>query len=352
MIPFYLLLGIPTVLCGFAYSKNRMRINNKIPLFVFFSIFIIMLSLRSVTCGIDLTVYRIKFETMKMPPLKSLLDFSLIEPGFDLYMAVCKSLCDDFQFFLAASAIASILPIMFLYVKESEHSLVSISLFVGIAPFTMFFSGLRQSIAMGMGAICYFCCKKNRFLLFLLFVFLAFLFHQSAIILLLMYPLMHIKLSRKYMVVVLILFVICLVFNDKIFEFLLSVSDRYESRYTISNTYSYKYLVLLLMLLFYAFLIPDDSTEIIPLRNLLLLSLMIQCLALVNNVAMRLNYYYLIFIPILIPKVIDGAKAENKKTAKLSECVFVIFFIAWFFKEAYFGANLLHAFPYTPFWKI
>ena len=79
---------------------------------------------------------------------------------------------------------------------------------------------------------------------------------------------------------------------------------------------------------------------------------MIQCLALVNNVAMRLNYYYLIFIPILIPKVIDGAKAENKKTAKLSECVFVIFFIAWFFKEAYFGANLLHAFPYTPFWKI
>ena len=75
-----------------------------------------------------------------------------------------------------------------------------------------------------------------------------------------------------------------------------------------------------------------------------------QSFASVNSVAMRLNYYYLIFIPLLIPKVADGARTELRQLARVSTVVFVCFFFFWFFKEAYTGADILQVFPYVPFW--
>ena len=352
MGPYYLLIGLPMLLSGMRYRDNNRIFNKRFPLFMFFVIFLVMLSLRSVECGTDLLTYRNKFQYAQVISLKSLFDLSLSEPGFSLFISFNKLLSESFQFFLFSCAIVSVVPIMAVYLKETNHNILSIALFVSVAPFTMFFSGLRQSIAIGIGAICYSFCKKDKFVPFLLFVFLAFLFHQSAIILLLMYPLTHVKITKKRIVPIIVLYAICMRFNKEIFSFLLGLNPKYESRYVISETGSYTFLILLLLLTIYSFIIlRDDADEVVESRNLLVLSLFLQCFAPVNTVAMRLNYYYLIFIPIIIPQIIDHCKNRYRNVANFSLVVFIVFFILWFFKEAYTGADVMHAFPYIPFWE-
>lgn len=352
MIPYYLLIGIPMLLSLLNYGENNRILNKRFPLLVFFTGFIILLSLRSVNCGVDLVNYRDKFQMTGVISFKSLFDLSLIEPGYKWFASVCKMIGINFQVFLFLCALISVVPIMLLYLKETNHNLVTMALFITIAPFSLFFSGLRQSIAIALGVVGYMMCKKNKLILFLLVAFLAYLFHQSAIILLFMYPLTHIKITKKWILPIAVLYVVFMIFNKQIFEFLLGFNQKYENRYTVSETGSYTFLLLLLMMTIYAFvMLKDDATEVFGLRNLMVLALFIQCFAPFNIVAMRVNYYYLIFIPIAIPKIIDNCKSCYKQVAVISSFVFVSFFVFWFFKEAYTGEDFLQIFPYIPFWE-
>lgn len=352
MLPYYLLILLPMLLTLVPYSENKKILNKRFPLLLFFVAFIILLSLRDVTCGVDLVTYRYKFNHPKTINFLSLFDFSITEPGFLLFTAFCKKTTNSFQFYLFLCAVLSLAPITVLYLKETNHNLLTIALFVGVAPFSMFFSGLRQSIAMGIGAICYFCCKEKKPVSFLLLAFLAYLFHQSAVVILLMYPLIHLRITKKWIPMVALLVAVCFVFRNQIFGLALQFSDKYESRYVISDTGSNTFLILLLLLTIYSFLMLKDSEfESFDLRNILVFTLILQSFALSNTVAMRLNYYYLIFIPLLIPKVIDCARTELRQVARVSSAVFACFFFFWFFKEAYTGSDILHVFPYVPFWR-
>ena len=351
MLPYFFLIGFPLLLSLGSYGDDRRLFSKKVPLLVFFLILIALLSMRNVTCGVDLITYRYKFNHPGSLTLSSLFDFSQTEPGFRLLSAVCKRTFNNFQIFLLVCALLSMIPIMVLYLKESNHSILTIALFVGLAPFSMFFSGLRQSIAIGIGAICYFYCKEKKPISFLILVFTAYLFHQSAVILLFMYPLMHVRITKKWTIPLAALLAVCFVYRVRIFGAMLSVNDRYENIYTISRTGSYTYLFLLLLLTIYSFVMLKDSEfDSFELRNILVFTLIMQSFASVNSVAMRLNYYYLIFIPLLIPKVADGARTELRQLARVSTVVFVCFFFFWFFKEAYTGADILQVFPYVPFW--
>lgn len=351
MFPYFFLIGFPMLLSLVPYHDDRKIFNKQFPLFMFFVILIILLSLRNVTCGVDLLTYRYKFHHPESIRVLSLFDFSITESGFLLFTAICKQTTNSFQFYLFICALLSLVPIMVLYLKESQHALLTIALFVGLAPFSMYFSGLRQSIAMGIGVICYFLCKYKKTASFLIMVYVACLFHQSAFILLLMYPLLHLRITKKLLPLVICVFAICFVFRNQIFGYALQFNDRYESRYVIAQTGSYMFLLLLLMLTIYSFvMLKDQEFYDFGLRNILVFTLILQIFAMSNSVAMRLNYYYLIFIPLLIPKVVDSARTELRYVARVSTIVFVSFFVFWFFKDAYTGTDILQVFPYVPFW--
>ena len=352
MFPYYFLIGVPMLLSLASYSDDRRVVNKKFPLLVFFLLFILLLSLRNVSCGVDLLTYRRKFNHPGRVSVWSLFDFSITEPGFLLFTAIIKETTNSFRVYLILCALLSVVPIMVLYLKETNHNLLTIALFVGVAPFSMFFSGLRQSIAMGIGALCYFCCKEKKPVSFLILVFVAFLIHQSAVILLFMYPLMRLRITKKWIPLVVAVVAVCFVFRKQIFGFALHFSDKYESRYVISETGSYTFLILLLVLTIYSFvMLKDSEMESFGLRNLLVFMLLLQCFAPANTVAMRLNYYYLIFIPILIPQVIDHTRIRYRQVAAVSIVVFFGFFTFWFFREAYSGTDFLHVFPYVSLWR-
>ena len=107
--------------------------------------------------------------------------------------------------------------------------------------------------------------------------------------------------------------------------------------------------------LIFSFVLPENDMmdkEKIGLRNLLFLRTILQIFAGINSVAMRLNYYYLIFIPLLIPRVINNVSEKNRKPAYFSYLIMVGFFTFWYFYRAYTTADILRVYPYYPMWSI
>ncbi|MBQ9151954.1 MAG: hypothetical protein IJX72_06865, partial [Clostridia bacterium] len=61
----------------------------------------------------------------------------------------------------------------------------------------------------------------------------------------------------------------------------------------------------------------------------------------------RVNYYFLLFIPVLIPKIARRSKYTWEPMARLSVAVMIAFFTFWFFLQAHTGADKLNVFPYV-----
>jgi hypothetical protein len=66
---------------------------------------------------------------------------------------------------------------------------------------------------------------------------------------------------------------------------------------------------------------------------------------------MRMNYYYIIFIPLLMPRIISCRSHRYSRVAILARHVMVIFFLAYFFITALGSGVNLRVFPYHFFWE-
>ena len=85
-------------------------------------------------------------------------------------------------------------------------------------------------------------------------------------------------------------------------------------------------------------------------RNFLLLSLMIQLFAPLNVLAMRMNYYYIIFIPLLLPRIIQCSSVKYRSIAAAGRNAMLAFFFVYFFLTAKTGGRL-HTIPYHFYWE-
>jgi hypothetical protein len=85
-------------------------------------------------------------------------------------------------------------------------------------------------------------------------------------------------------------------------------------------------------------------------RHFLLLVLVLQMFAPLHELAMRMNYYYIIFIPLLIPKIVACRSKRWNQVAIAARHIMVIFFALYFFYSASRG-GALHVFPYHFFWE-
>jgi hypothetical protein len=132
--------------------------------------------------------------------------------------------------------------------------------------------------------------------------------------------------------------------------------EKYDGETT--ETGAYAMLILFAIFTVFAYVLPDEKLmdkETLGQRNLLLMALMLQCFAPVHVLAMRLNYYFIIFIPVLIPKILKYHKRSLKKLTIASQVVMIGFFVLYYLINTYesckTGISDLNTYPYIPFWK-
>ena len=167
------------------------------------------------------------------------------------------------------------------------------------------------------------------------------------------YPMCHIRLMKRSLFIVVPVMVLIFAFNRQFFGFLRGVIQDYGS---IGNRESNSFTMLFLLIAFsvFSYAIPDGDqldADAIGLRNFLLMTTAIQMFVPLNFLVMRMAYYYLIFMPITVPKMIQASSVRWRQVAVAAHVVILLFFTLHFFLFAP-GANTLNIFPYRFFWEM
>lgn len=350
MLAYYLLLGVPllsAVLFRLSGRKTLARKRVNPTLIVFFSIFFLLIALRNYRIGSDTLGYKLEFERIGGLGLNNLFVGAEREFGFLVLTKLISFISPSFRLYLIVMSLLTVVPLAWYYQEESEYPLLTIALFVAVAPFSMYFSGVRQILAMSLGVIAWRMAKNRKLIWFLVIVFLAVMFHMSAFVLLLMYPLYRVRITSRWLFLVVPAIALIYIFNKPIFNFL--AGFLWKDYSGIESTGAFTVLMLLILFAVYSYVVPQAALldgDTIALRNLLLFSIALQCFAPIHPLAMRLNYYYLLFIPILIPKIAVRSKPGLRKLVTVSVLVMMVGFAAYFIYNGYNGKDVLRIFPY------
>ena len=358
MTPYYLLIILPATVWLFSQkyqiaSSDRILLQKKRGgIGTFMLIFLIMLMLRGILCGADTPSYIRIFNEYNNYSLLELLVNYENEYGYKVLNKLIGLSTDNAQWVFVITSLMCVLPLWYFYKNESENPMLTIALFLTVAPFTMYFSGVRQAIAMGLGVVCWYVSKRKRLVWFILLVLLAMQFHTSAFMLFFMYPIYHARITKKWLWFVVPCIIMVYVFRAPIFNFL--VEFLWDEYVVASDLDAFMILILLVIFAVYSYIIPNEDEldqDTIALRNFLLFSIVLQCFAPVHTLSMRMNYYYLIFVPILIPRIIIRSKLTYRMVAKFSAIVMCVYFVYYFVNKANTGSDPLSIYPYVPFWR-
>lgn len=355
MTPFFILLFVPMVMQHIAIKGHYIdyQKRNNVALAFFFFLLTVLVMFRHESVGNDTRNYIRYFERICWSEWSQLGEDGM-EIGFDYFNKIISLFSEEPQFFLAMAAIVVSAMIYPTYRRLCVDTSLTIVLFSIMSTFVMMFSGIRQMLAVGIGFLAYEFTRQKKIIPFALAVLLAISVHTSGFMLAFMYPLYHVKITKKWLYVVVPVLAVIFVFNRQVFSALVAIMARFtDYSGSVSSTGAYTMLILFAVFAVFAFLIPDESRldeETIGLRNFLLLALVIQMFAPLHMLAMRMNYYYIIFIPLLLPKIIQHRSKRWNQVAVLGRHVMVVFFLVYFFINAYRGGSL-HVFPYHFFWE-
>ena len=352
----YLLLFIvPALPCLLARLPRLIdtdrRVYKKAAILLFFSLLFLLSALRAHSVGNDTNNYETVFRRFANHNLAYALSYK--EPAFALLCKLVHSLTGSYQFLLAVIAFISLLPVAWFYAKNVENPMTTIALFMFFSVFYMYFSGMRQIIAIGLGIVAYYFTKGKKPIPYLLVVLAAYFFHRSAIVLAVMYPIYWFRIMKRSVIFVVLVMGLIYVFNQPIFSLLHGLIQDYEGLGD-SNTGAYTMLFLLILFCVFSFVVTEEDDldqDTVGLRNFLLVTTAIQMFVPLNFLVMRMGYYYMIFLPIALPRIMVNASPRWRATSMAANVVLFCFFAFRFIVYAP-SQNILHIFPYHFFWEM
>ena len=375
MLPYVILMFAPLLVYQVSVTRRENRtskewslsigkepqvLHNSLIVPLFFLLYLVLLICRHESIGRDLSTYRYFFEMYATQSLPRLYEID----GDILYYLLnwlVGRFTRDYQVFMAIVAIITVLPIAKIYSEDKQYGFLKIVLFMNMSVFTMVFSGLRQSLAIAMGLVAFEFVRKKKPFFFLLFALIALGFHHTGFMILLYYPLYHMRLNKNRLWMVIPVITAVFVFNKQIFGWatnllFMVMGDKYNAE--IQETGAYMMVILFALFAVAAYFFPDEEKmddEARGLRNFLLMAVLLQCFAPVHSLAMRMNYYYIVFVPISVPKIFKHAKGGLKDIAKITKGVVVGFFVVYYlyttFQSCRSGISALNTYPYVPFWE-
>lgn len=357
MIPYYIMISVP-VLIYMLYGGTNQYLNNekkqKATLWAFFAILFLILALRHKSVGCDLPAYLSRFDSIRNFSFSQIFNAFEGERGYWTLNKLIGLFTSNKQIFITLMAIITLFPIARLYLKQSENALLTISIFLILPNFAMMFSGLRQAIAIALVAASFKYVKEKKLIGFIIIILLAMTFHTSAFIAFILYPLYHINITRNKFLASIPFIVAVFVYNKPVFEFLLEIMGEFGEQYEYEKTSAYTMIVLFALFVVFAYIAPQREQmdkNSIGLRNISILCLILQIFALANPIAMRMNYYFIIFLPILIPKMINRCSKTNRQILTYIGFIMALFFFVYYINSMNQGVDTLQLYPYKPFWK-
>ena len=197
--------------------------------------------IRSVNVGVDTEQFCRAYRLIGMTPWSSLFSSFRYEWCFLLLCKVLNYISCDPQLLIIVSSVLINVPIGVFIFRNSPAVELSIFLYVGLGLYTSNMNIMREAIAVSFILIAFEMLKSKRDLLFLLFVFIASGFHQTAPFLLILWPLWRLGFNKHFIIAYGAIFVTSFVFAHQISDLLALLLGRdqiYSSEFTGNNYFS------------------------------------------------------------------------------------------------------------------
>lgn len=347
LVMFLVVLGGGSNICKNVVSLKRIYI-------VVFFLLLFLMGMRHYSVGTDTITYVGEFiRTSTNGNLWQILT-SATEPLYNLTLWVCKKLTSNYTWFLSAFSFPVAWGFTSLIKKYSDDYLISVLLFMvlGILGFCM--AGIRQAAALGITMLSYNFVKEKKLFKFLLCVFVAYGFHNSALVYLLAYVfvnILNIKKITSYWVMTAICFFLGVVRNPIVLKLaqIMMIEDRFDgyAQGVNSNLNYTMFIIQAILLLFSCFYMKRKQTlkneDNSKLLTISFVGLYFQAFTPIVGEFFRVSMYFSVYQCLLVPNIIK--EIENRRTK------YIIYF-------GILAAGFMYIFlvqgtaaSYIPFWK-
>lgn len=350
----YILLISIIILLGCFVAKKQKRIY----CIIIGLLLLLLIGCRNQTMGIYDTerIYIPTYNKIKKIDIFELQNYYNKDIAFHYITKIFIMFIDNPQLWLAFVALPFILGTVILIYKYSNNPIMSFILLLSLNFFGMSFTLIRHYIALGFILFSYEYLKEKEIKKFIISILIAGLFHKTALLFLVAYPLFHsIKFGKKSYLIIVISFIFSILLGRQFLNFIIEFIN--EERFYIylnSNSslnltnFVINFIILISLNLYIKIFYNDElKPEINGLLNLATFSCICLIFTPILGEMYRLAMYFNIFYIILIPNVISGP-TKNLKAQYLIHYLFYIISILYFLFFSLENAKIL---PYKFFIK-
>lgn len=320
-----------------------------------FLLLAIFTGLRDISVGCDLEQYLVRYQD-------SLYHF---KKGFEssewLFNYVSyffhNVLRADFQVFLFVINLFCMLGISVCIYKFSDVPFLSYIMFITLGLFTLYMSGLRQSVAITLALLAILQAEKKRMLPFALCIIAAYFFHNSAVVFLPVYFLWGRRISRPQAYILLGISLMAFFYRESlipIIEYLMP--NKYEYIDLLSG-YDINILVIVVPIVICVACVMFKSAEQDgKFDEKFSFFFIMSCIAIIMHIASlnngligRLYYYFCIGNIIALPSTIDSLKEQHDRLAMAIEVLVIVMCLMYFIISTPDGTLQIDKFKF--FWQ-
>ena len=277
-------------------------------------IFLLMIisSLRGSSVGNDTSKYIVLFKNIQNLPIDYFTD--RYEIGFIYLNKFCGYISSNPQIIIVVSSVIIWLGIYFFIKNNSNNYCFSLFFLITFGFFAFFLSGIRESIAIVICLQSFEYIKEKNLIKSSVIILFASLFHSSALCFLLVYPLFYIKNTHKFNLILLCIGFILYPFYGRIMNLVVTYIPKYSSYVTsiyndgdIRLASIMNLLVVLSVSIFCIYMKNKiyKSSDIDGYINILLVGALILFLSLQFSLLDRVANYFIIFMIVAIPRLLD-----------------------------------------------
>ena len=257
------------------------------------------------------------------------------EAGFYGYVWLTAHILPNTQMFIfLTSAIVIVCVAIFIY-KHSEDHCISWLAFICLGSMTFSMNAMRQSLAMAICLLAYDYAKRKKLIPFLLIVMIAVLFHKSAIIFLLVYPLSRFNLNFKTMTLFSVAMVVLIASSSRLSVLYDTImGEDYSLSESMEGGGLITVMIYLSAIIFYVVFSKQKNQKMGPLFISMIGGAIYLCRYMSTQIYERMSFYFMFFLILLFPMSFKGIKQKERTFFTM---MFVVFAMVLFAYRIYKG---------------
>ena len=274
-----------------------------------------------------------------------------LEYGYQFFEYSLLKITHNYFWLFFISSLIVVGSYLYIFKKESQDYLLSIFIFITFGFYLFYFNGLRQGLAMAIVALATPYLINKKFLKYVLIVIIASFFHKTALIMILFYLFIHLKM--KFELKATFVFLGSFLVSGPVVQYLGSVNEKYSGYAEVSEvkggylTLFFYFLISLFIYIYYKkYNIKDNNYYVLMQLHTygVLFLIPVSMLGANPSGPQRLLFYFVWVSTLLIPVIFNRI---NK-----TSIYFTFILLAFFYYTMVLGFGNLIPYQFNEIFRI